>query len=133
LQTPQSLVIALSRTRLRSVFNPYADRCTEYDRHDAARIRRRNLVRYLEAALEARVETMWIARDLGYRSGRRTGIPITDQIRLEQAGALFGGIQLIAPHWNHARDGKQRSLQAVLSARDNLSMHRLHRTSAFCY
>jgi len=94
LKTPTSFVAALSRIQLRSVFNPYQDRCGEYDRHDAARVRRRNLVRYLEAALDTRVDTMWIARDLGYRSGRRTGIPITDEIRLEQAGALFGGIQL---------------------------------------
>jgi len=29
LKTPQSFVAALSRIRLRSVFNPYADRCPE--------------------------------------------------------------------------------------------------------
>jgi hypothetical protein len=51
-------------------------------------------VRYLEAALDTRVDTIWIARDLGYRSGRRTGIPITDELHLERAGALMGGIQL---------------------------------------
>ena len=93
LKTPQSFVAALSRIRLRSVFNPYADRCPEYDRHDAARIRRRNLVRYLEGALETNVDTMWIARDLGYRSGRRTGIPITDELHLARAAAI-GGVQL---------------------------------------
>jgi hypothetical protein len=94
LTTPASLVAALSRIQLGSVFNPYADRCPEHDRHDAARIRRRNLVRYLEGALDVRVETMWIARDLGYRSGRRTGIPITDEFHLEQAGAMIGGAHL---------------------------------------
>ena len=94
LKTPQSFVAALSRIRLRSVFNPYADRCPEYDRHDAARIRRRNLVRYLEGALETNVDTMWIARDLGYRSGRRTGIPITDELQLARAAAMMGGVQL---------------------------------------
>jgi hypothetical protein len=55
------------------------------DRHDAARVRRRNLVRYLEGALDMRAGTMWIAHDLGYRSGRRTGIPITDEMRLARA------------------------------------------------
>jgi hypothetical protein len=94
LTTPASLVAALSRIQLGSVFNPYADRCPEHDRHDAARIRRRNLVRYLEGALDVRVETMWIARDLGYRSGRRIGIPITDEFHLEQAGAMIGGAHL---------------------------------------
>jgi hypothetical protein len=79
---------------LRWVFNPYADRCPKHDSHDAARIRRRNLVRYLDGALDTHVETMWIARDLGYRSGRRTGIPITDELRLERAAAMMGGVQL---------------------------------------
>src|SRR5436190_2087385 len=93
LTTPASFVAALSRIQLRSVFNPYADRCPEYDRHDAARVRRRNLTRYLEDGLDVRADTMWIARGLGYRSGRRTGIPITDELHLEQAGVLMGGIE----------------------------------------
>ena len=37
---------------------------------------------------------MWIARDLGYRSGRRTGIPITDELHLARAAAMMGGVQL---------------------------------------
>ena len=76
------------------VFNPYSDHCREHDRYDAPRIRRRNLIRYLEGALDVRVYTMWVARDLGYRSGRRTGIPITDELRLERAAAMMGGVHL---------------------------------------
>jgi hypothetical protein len=76
------------------VFNPYGDCCPVHDRADAARVRKRNLVRCLEAALAARVDTIWIARDLGYRGGRRTGVPLTDEIHLAQAGALLGGITL---------------------------------------
>jgi hypothetical protein len=92
--TPQSFAAALSQTRLSSVFNPYADCCPVHDRADAARVRTRNLVRCLEAALVARVDTIWIARDLGYRGGRRTGVPLTDELHLGQAGALMGGIAL---------------------------------------
>lgn len=51
-------------------------------------------MRCLEAALSARVDTIWIARDLGYRGGRRTGVPLTDEIHLGQAGVLMGGIAL---------------------------------------
>jgi uracil-DNA glycosylase len=76
------------------VFNPYADCCPAHDRADAARIRRRNLVRCLDAALTAHVDTIWIARDLGYRGGRRTGVPLTDEVHLAQAAALMGGIVL---------------------------------------
>jgi hypothetical protein len=92
--TPKSFATALSQTRLPSVFNPYFDCCPVHDRPDAARVRKRNLVRCLEAALSERVDTIWIARDLGYRGGRRTGVPLTDEIHLGQAGALMGGIAL---------------------------------------
>ncbi|MGE4341010.1 MAG: uracil-DNA glycosylase, partial [Pigmentiphaga sp.] len=85
---------ALAQTRLSSVFNPYADCCHIHDRADAAHVRRRNIVRCLDAALAAHVDTIWIARDLGYRGGRRTGVPLTDEIHLDQAATLMGGIAL---------------------------------------
>lgn len=94
MNTPKSFAAALSQTRLASVFNPYSDCCPVHDRPDAARVRKRNLVRCLEAALSERVDTIWIARDLGYRGGRRTGVPLTDEIHLGQAGVLMGGIDL---------------------------------------
>jgi len=93
-KTPKSFAAALSHTRLPSVFNPYGDCCTVHDRPDAARVRKRNLVRCLEAALAERVDTIWIARDLGYRGGRRTGVPLTDEVHLGHAGILLGGIVL---------------------------------------
>jgi hypothetical protein len=93
-KTPKSFAAALSQTRLPSVFNPYCDCCPVHDRPDAACVRKRNLVRCFEAALAARIDTIWIARDLGYRGGRRTGIPLTDEIHLSQAGVLLGGIAL---------------------------------------
>lgn len=94
MKTPQSFADALADTKLESVFNPYSDRCLVYDRPDAARLRKRNLVRCLEAALDSRVDTIWIARDLGYRGGRRTGIPLTDEVHLASAATLLGGIAL---------------------------------------
>lgn len=94
MKTPKSFAAALSEMRLPSVFNPYSDCCPVYDRPDAARLRKRNLERFLDAALEARVDTIWIARDLGYRGGRRTGVPLTDEINLDRAGSLLGGVTL---------------------------------------
>jgi hypothetical protein len=93
-KTPKSFAQTLAETRLPSVFNPYADCCPTHDRADAARVRRRNLVRCLDAAIDAHVDTIWIARDLGYRGGRRTGVPLTDEVHLGQAAALMGGIAL---------------------------------------
>lgn len=92
--TPSLFVGALSELRLPSVFNPWRDTCSVHDRHDAASRRRDNLERLLEAALDAQVETIWIARDLGYRGGRRTGVPLTDEVHLDNAATLMGGIEL---------------------------------------
>ena len=82
MKTPQSFATALAKAHLPSVFKPYRDCCSIHDRSDAPRVRKRNLTQYLEAALDARVDTIWIARDLGYRGGRRTGVPLTDEVHL---------------------------------------------------
>jgi hypothetical protein len=93
-KTPRSFATALANKHLPSVFNPYRDCCPIYDRSDAPRVRKRNLTQCLEAALDARVDTIWIARDLGYRGGRRTGVPLTDEVHLASASRLLGGITL---------------------------------------
>ena len=92
--TPKSFVSALAAADLPSVFNPWRDRCSIHDRRDAAARRRANLEGVIAAALDARAETIWIARDLGYRGGRRTGVPLTDEVHLTHAAALMGGIAL---------------------------------------
>lgn len=92
--TPKTFISALAAADLPSVFNPWRDRCELHDRRDAAARRRSNLERVLSAALDVQVETIWVARDLGYRGGRRTGVPLTDEIHLTQASALMGGIAL---------------------------------------
>lgn len=92
--TPSTFVDTLSSMRLPNVFNPWAEHCAVHDRSDAAATRRANLLAMLEAALDERVETMWIARDLGYRGGRRTGVPLTDEVHLNDAGQLLGGVEL---------------------------------------
>ncbi len=94
MKTPKSFVDALSTVELEHTFNPYSDICPTHDVPDAARLRRLNLQHCLESALDANAETIWIARDLGYRGGRRTGIPLTDEAHLGVASRLFGGVPL---------------------------------------
>lgn len=89
--TPASFVTILAEYQLAAVFNPYAERCPIHDRADAAKRRRTNLRAFLEAALAAHVDTIWIARDLGYRGGRRTGVPLTDEVHLDHVARLFEG------------------------------------------
>jgi uracil-DNA glycosylase len=92
--TPSRFVAHLAEMRLPAVFNPYVDVCSVHDRSNAVRLRKRNLLQFLEAALEAKVGTIWVARDLGYRGGRRTGVPLTDDVHLENAGRMLGGVEL---------------------------------------
>ncbi|MGH9877795.1 MAG: uracil-DNA glycosylase [Nitrososphaerales archaeon] len=87
-------VKALSEIRLKAVFNPYRERCPIHDRADAPTIRRTNLLSVIQEAMRIKVESIWIARDLGYRGGRRTGLPLTDEIHLPDMSRVFGGIPL---------------------------------------
>jgi hypothetical protein len=90
MNTPKTFANAIAQMSMPGVFNPYHDCCPVHDRVDAARVRKHNLVLCLEAALDSKVETIWIARDLGYRGGRRTGVPLTDEVHLSAAASMFG-------------------------------------------
>jgi len=93
----ESLVAALSAISLPGVFNPYAERCEECDAEDAVEIRRENLKTALKAAVQLKVRTIWIARDLGYRGGRRTGLALTDEAHLLDHSSILGGVELRKP------------------------------------
>jgi hypothetical protein len=87
-----NFVRALSAVTLENVFNPYADRCALHDRRDAPSRRQKNLALSLNTAIDLQVRTIWIARDLGYRGGRRTGLALTDEVHLKSYSALFRGL-----------------------------------------
>lgn len=88
----RSFTDALSAVQLDNVFNPYADHCALHDRPDAVARRRQNLELSLSTAVNLDVRTIWIARDLGYRGGRRTGLALTDEMHLNAYSTLFRGL-----------------------------------------
>ncbi len=88
----RSFTDALSAVQLDNVFNPYSDHCALHDRPDAAARRRQNLELSLSTAVDLGVRTIWIARDLGYRGGRRTGLALTDEMHLDAYSTLFRGL-----------------------------------------
>ena len=91
---PDTFIDALSTMHLEDVFNPYVDRCDVYDKPDAPALRRENLHTFLTAAHAQSIDSIWIARDLGYRGGRRTGLPLTDEVHLPAFSKTFGGLKL---------------------------------------
>lgn len=82
-------VAALSCLRFDNAFNPYQEMCLEHDQPNAPEIRRSNLEKVLSAAMDHGVESIWVARDLGYRGGRRTGLALTDDSHLESHAKLL--------------------------------------------
>lgn len=104
----ESVVQELADVRLPSVFNPYSDRCETFDRTDAPQTRCANLAAVLERAVEMSVSTVWIARDLGHRGGRRTGLALTDEVHLEACGEMFGDLEV-----NKATEGPPMAEQTA--------------------
>ena len=84
-----AFVNALAGVSLPNVFNPYAEVCPFSDRSNAPMIRSRNLKRALSSAIEIGVASVWIAQDLGYRGGRRTGLALTDEAHLAEHGHML--------------------------------------------
>ena len=72
-----------------NIFNPYRHRCPEFDRPDAVETRSANLRSLLAAAAEQGIEAIWFGQELGHRGGRRTGIALSDETRLDAWGELF--------------------------------------------
>jgi hypothetical protein len=92
--TPDDFMNALTGMRSRHAFNPYTDACDEHDAPDAPAVRRRNLRLVLDAAIATGVDSIWVARDLGYRGGRRTGLALTDEAHLGAHAKLYGHLPL---------------------------------------
>jgi hypothetical protein len=89
-----AFVSRLAALEFDTVFNPYAQACSDHDEHDAPAIRRRNLSLVLEAAMTIGIDSLWIARDLGYRGGRRTGLALTDELHLVAHASLVNSAPL---------------------------------------
>jgi hypothetical protein len=87
----QQFVEQLSVISLPNVFNPYAEVCEASDQPDAPEIRRHNLEQALYHAITLKVTSIWIAQDLGYRGGRRTGLALTDETHLAHHGQMLSG------------------------------------------
>lgn len=84
----------LKRIDLPNVFNPYSDVCDRHDTVESPQIRSYNLSKLLDAALGAKVDTIWFGRDLGYLGGRRTGVALTDEVHLSAHSRMYQNLKL---------------------------------------
>lgn len=90
----EDFVEAISLIQSSNAFNPYKDVCEVADSSESPRIRVENLKSVLKACISSEYCSLWIARDLGYRGGRRTGIALTDELYLRKYGELIGAKNL---------------------------------------
>lgn len=106
----ESFVAMMSAIELDNVFNPYIHICEAHDDSRSPSVRKRNLLNYIDAALRAGLKTMWIGRDLGYRGGRRTGLPLTDESHLDAFSVAFDAIAAKA---TRTEDVKERTAAEI--------------------
>lgn len=86
----------LAELRLEHTFNPYADRCSVYDRPEAPTLRRDALVAVIDCALERGVDSLWVGEAPGHKGARRTGLAFTDDYALQAHGERWG-VELRCP------------------------------------
>lgn len=90
-----NLINVLKETCFENVFNPYVHNCSAHDHKKSCQIREGNLRVYLNRQLSLNPEIIWVGRDLGYRGGRRTGIPLTDEMHLGILNQALGTTKII--------------------------------------
>lgn len=90
----EKLVADIAALTFPNAFNPWSDLCPIHDLPDAVERRRANLADVIDAVAAASASSLWVARDLGYRGGRRTGLALTDDVNLARYANLLGLPQL---------------------------------------
>jgi hypothetical protein len=115
--TPKIFVRRLASLEFSNSFNPYAQRCRQYDLPDAPGIRSRALLGILESAAASELDSLWIGRDLGYRGGRRTGLAFTDDLHVAAHGLRWN---VVAERATFGDPVKERTATVVWKQLQNI-------------
>lgn len=116
--TADTLVAEISALAFPDAFNPWSSVCPKNDLEDAPALRRNNLTIALKANAEASECTLWVARDLGYRGGRRTGLALTDDVSLIRHARMLGVSSLSRA--THGPPVKERTAAAIWDALEHV-------------
>lgn len=80
---PKYILDELIKLDINNCFNPYTSNCVIHDHKNSYKIRRTNLLNYLKFIKSYNSQIIWVGEVLGYRGGRRTGIPFVDDYHLD--------------------------------------------------
>jgi uracil-DNA glycosylase len=86
----KSIIHDLSTQNFTDSFNPYRDLCEYFDVPESCKVRKKNLENYFEYFSKFDAVDLWIGRDLGYKGGRRTGIPFTSENNISNLNSKLG-------------------------------------------
>jgi|SRR5438067_6146157 len=111
--TVNEFIDELSSISLPNVFNPYRDICDFSDHVASPYLRCQNLRLFLNTILKREVRSIWLGRDLGYRGGRRTGIPLTDEFHLNALQDTFGVFGVVKATTDQQEPLKERTASEV--------------------
>jgi hypothetical protein len=92
----KKFIQSLMDIKLENVFNPYTDTCPDHDLSVAAARRTEAVEKLIIQACRQETIYLWLARDLGYLGGRRTGLALTDDVHYP-AHLQRWGIEASAP------------------------------------
>lgn len=84
------IIHEISNHKFIDSFNPYNDICEYFDAPNSHKVRKKNLEKYLEYFSKLDSIDLWVGRDLGYKGGRRTGIPFTSENNIDTLNFKLG-------------------------------------------
>jgi uracil-DNA glycosylase len=79
-----------SKEKQDNIFNPFRDKCSDFDIDKAPEVRKQNLISFLEAQVKNKPRTLWVAEAPGYNGSRRSGLFLISERDFEEVSKKIG-------------------------------------------
>ncbi len=93
----ENFVNMLSREGGENVFNQYSEVCTKYDLPNADKIRKKNLISYLDAQRKRNVTDLWVGESAGHNGTRRSGVFLYSENDFNKLSKKIGSKEFTSP------------------------------------